>query len=112
MLAEPLGVLPPIAGPDIAPFSLGEPWQRGSPGAGTGEMPRLKACVAVWPLASLTRTVKNDVPTWVGEPGSVPSGLRVRPGGSVPAATDHASGVAKSPSAEKPERKKLFTIEL
>src|SRR4051794_7768656 len=44
----PLGVLPPIAGPESdALDELGACWQRGSPAAGTGETTIRKSCVAV-----------------------------------------------------------------
>src|SRR5690349_10917740 len=56
----PLGVRPPIAGPDSEAFDeLGACWQAGSPGAGTGLTSRRKSCVADWPPASVTRTVKT-----------------------------------------------------
>src|SRR3954451_5784654 len=100
MAAWPLGALPPIAAPDSAPGSPGECVQRGSPAGGTGTIVWLNACVAVRPVASVTRTVKVNVPVWVGKPISVPSGSRVGRGGTVPAASDHTSGVAEvSPPA-------------
>ena len=51
------------------------------------------AWVAVWLLASVTLTVKLDVPAAVGVPDSTPvEAFRVIPAGSVPALTDHAYG--------------------
>src|SRR3954452_11315655 len=100
MVACPLGVLPPIAAPVNAPGSFGECVQRGSPATGTGTIVWLNACVAVRPVASLTRTVKLNVPVCVGKPISVPSDASAVPGGTAPAASDHTSGVAEvSPPA-------------
>ena len=51
----------------------------------------LKACVAVWDLASLTCTVKLLVPTTVGVPEITPVLLfKFSPLGSVPIVIDHA----------------------
>ena len=56
-------------------------------------MTRVTAWVALWPLASVTRTVKVKLPAVVGVPDSRPVvGLRVSPGGRVPALTDQANG--------------------
>src|SRR3954469_1460285 len=110
MVAWPLGTLPPIAGPDSAPGSLGECVQPGSPAGGTGLIVWLNACVAVWPDASVTRTVNVNVPVCDGKPTSVPSALSVVPGGTVPAASDHVSGVAEtSPFALNDVNEKSFT---
>ena len=60
------------------------------------------ACVAVAPNASVTRTVKFDVPAVVGLPEMTPAADRVSPAGSEPDASDQVSGpvppVATSPT--------------
>ena len=45
--------------------------------------------VAVAPAASLTCTVKLDVPAVVGVPESTPAAVSVNPAGNVPLASDH-----------------------
>src|SRR5579875_1897334 len=52
-------------------------------------MVMLRACVAVWPAASLTCTVKENVAAEVGTPPMLPLMLsRERPAGNWPEATD------------------------
>jgi hypothetical protein len=56
---------------------------------------RLSVRVALWTgwLASLTRTVKVNVPVFVGLPVSAPDELRVSPPGRFPEMRDHVYGV-------------------
>jgi hypothetical protein len=50
----------------------------------------LRPCVAVLPFASLTCTVKLDVPVVVGVPETTPVVvLSVNPAGKLPAESDH-----------------------
>ena len=53
----------------------------------------LVAWVALWPLASVTFTVKLEVPVAVGVPLRFPSGLRLRPAGRLPLLTDQVNGL-------------------
>ncbi len=48
----------------------------------------VNARVAVTPLESVTSTVNEKVPSWVGVPLMVPVEDRVKPGGSDPDASD------------------------
>jgi hypothetical protein len=48
----------------------------------------LSGLVAVRPLASLTLTVKLEVPAAVGVPVIAPAALRLKPGGGMPVASD------------------------
>ena len=58
----------------------------------------------------MTRTVNVNVPVCDGKPTSVPSGLSVVPGGTVPAASDQVSGAAeRSPSALNDVKEKSLT---
>ena len=51
------------------------------------------ALVALWPLASVTLTVKLEVPSAVGVPASTPvDAFRVIPAGGVPLLTDQVYG--------------------
>ena len=52
----------------------------------------LVAWVALWPLASVTLTVKLKVPVAVGVPLRVPAGLRLMPAGRLPLLTDQVYG--------------------
>jgi hypothetical protein len=52
-------------------------------------MTRLSAFVAVVFAESLTCTVKLAAPAVAGVPARMPSALRERPAGKVPALTDH-----------------------
>ena len=56
-------------------------------------MVMLVAWVAVWPLASVTLTVKLEVPVAVGVPVRFPSALRLMPAGRLPLLTDQAYGL-------------------
>ena len=47
---------------------------------------------AVWPRSSVTWTVSEYVPSWVGVPLSDPAGVMVSPGGSVPDSRTQSSG--------------------
>jgi hypothetical protein len=48
-----------------------------------------KLCCATAPLASATRTPKENVPTCVGKPEIVPAPLSVSPVGKLPEEIDH-----------------------
>ena len=54
------------------------------------EMVMLVAWVALWPLASVTLTVKLKVPVAVGVPVRFPLALRLMPDGRLPLLTDQA----------------------
>ena len=49
--------------------------------------------MALWPLASVTLTVKPEVPVAVGVPLRFPLGLRLMPAGRLPLLTDQVSGL-------------------
>ena len=51
-------------------------------------MVMLVAWVALWPLASVTLTVKLEVPVAVGVPLRFPPALRLMPAGRLPLLTD------------------------
>src|SRR2546421_11076093 len=89
--ACPLGVLPAIAGPVIDALTLlGWPpifGQPAGPSGGGGGTLVLNCCVAVFPVESVTLTVKVDDPTVVGDPVICPLGASVRPAGRVPPAS-------------------------
>ena len=53
----------------------------------------LVASVALWPLASVTLTVKANVPVTVGVPVSVPLAFRLIPAGGLPLLTDQVNGL-------------------
>src|ERR1700677_1972429 len=53
----------------------------------------VSACVAVAAVASVTCTVKLNVPDAVGVPASTPPVVRVSPAGTCPATTDHVYGL-------------------
>ena len=82
------GPVPPLA------VSVSEYAAPTSPAGGAGKLsdgPEIMvsdvAWVAVWPLASVTLTVKLDVPAAVGVPDSTPLGrTETDPGGRAPAA--------------------------
>src|SRR3954470_10918045 len=88
-VALPLGVRFFKDGPLRAPDRtrpVGQP-----PGVGPGGLAPVSENlpVAVDPSASVTVTLKVDVPSVVGEPKTSPEGLSMRPAGSVP---DHVYG--------------------
>src|SRR3954449_2062371 len=104
-VALPLGVrllkVGPLRASDLTP----PVWQ--PPGVGPGGLATVSenVPVAVDPSASVTVTLKVDVPSVVGDPKTSPDGLSVRPVGTVP---DHVYG-EWPPLARKPVAKKLLT---
>ena len=56
-------------------------------------MVMLVAWVALCPLASVTLTVKLNVPVAVGVPVRFPSALRLMPAGRLPLLTDQVNGL-------------------
>src|SRR3954451_580966 len=104
-VADPLGVrllkLGPLRASDFTP----PVWQPAGVGAGGLATVSEKVPVAVDPSASVTVTLKVDVPSVVGDPKTSPEGLRARPVGTVP---DHVYG-EWPPLARKLVEKKLLT---
>src|SRR3954453_6480017 len=88
-VADPLGVRLLKVGPLRVSFLTPPVWQ--PPGVGPGGLATVSenVPVAVDPSASVTVTLKVDVPSVVGEPKTSPEGLSMRPAGSVP---DHVYG--------------------
>src|SRR3954452_15243629 len=104
-VADPLGVRVLKVGPLRVSFLMPPVWQPAGVGAGGLATVRENLPVAVDPSASVTVTVKVDVPSVLGEPKTSPEGLSVRPAGSVP---DHVYG-EWPPLARKLVEKKLLT---
>ncbi len=68
---------------------------------GAGLTTRVKACSANAPLASVTRTVKLELPATVGVPLSTPVGPSNEiPAGRVPRETDQESGTVPPVTAK------------
>src|SRR4051812_13948133 len=104
-VADPLGVRLLKVGPLRASRLTPPVWQPAGVGAGGLATVSENVPVAVDPSASVTVTLKVDLPSAVGEPRTSPEGLSVRPAGSVP---DHVSG-EWPPLARKLVEKKLLT---
>src|SRR5919199_212504 len=104
-VAWPLGVRPLNAGPLRASFFVPPVWQPGGVGGGGSVTVSENVPLAVAPLASVTVTVKVEVPFTVGEPSRRPDGRSVNPAGTCP---DHVYG-AVPPLAVKVVVKKLLT---
>src|SRR3954451_21283430 len=80
-VADPLGVRALKVGPLRVSRLTPPVWQ--PPGVGPGGLATVSenVPVAVDPSASVTATLKVDVPSVVGDPRTSPDGLSVRPGG-------------------------------
>src|SRR3954451_7832304 len=104
-VADPLGVRLLKVGPLRASLLTPPVWQPGGVGPGGFATVSENVPVAVDPSASVTVTLKVDVPSLVGEPKIVPEGRSVRPAGTVP---DQVYG-ERPPLARKPLAKKLLT---
>src|SRR3954449_11764478 len=104
-VADPLGVRLLKVGPLRVSFLTPPVWQ--PPGVGPGGLATVSenVPVAVDPSASVTVTLKVDVPSVVGEPKTSPEGLSMRPAGGVP---DHVYG-EWPPLPRKLVEKKLLT---
>src|SRR4051794_34184718 len=104
-VADPLGVRPLKVGPLRASLLTPPVWQPAGVGPGGLATVSENVPVAVDPSASVTVTLKVDVPSVVGEPKTSPEGLSTRPAGSVP---DHVYG-EWPPLPRKLVEKKLLT---
>src|SRR3954452_15679024 len=104
-VADPLGVRLLKVAPLRVSFLTPPVWQPAGVGAGGLASVSETVPVAVDPSASVTVTLKVDVPSLVGEPKTSPEGLSVRPAGTVP---DQVYGECP-PLARKPLAKKLLT---
>src|SRR3954452_20171681 len=103
--ADPLGVRLLKVGPLRASLLTPPVWQPA--GVGPGGLGTVSENVpgTVDPSASVTGTLKVDVPSVVADPRTSPEGLSARPAGTVP---DHVYG-EWPPLARKPVEKKLLT---
>src|SRR3954452_14940972 len=104
-VAEPLGVRLLKVGPLKVSFLTPPVWQPAGVGPGGLATVSENVPVAVDPSASVTVTLKVDVPSVVGDPRNSPEGLSARPAGNVP---DHVYG-EWPPLARKLVEKKLLT---
>src|SRR3954452_19817918 len=111
-VADPLGVRVLEVGPLRASFftppgsaAAGDRGGRVGVGGGGRATVSENVPVAVEPSASVTVTLKVDVPSVVGDPKTSPEGLSARPAGTAP---DHVYG-EWPPLARKLVEKKLLT---
>src|SRR3954453_5295242 len=88
-VAEPLGVRLLKVGPLRVSFLTPPVWQPAGVGPGGLATVSEDVPVAVDPSASVSVTLKVDVPSEVGDPKTSPEGLSTRPAGTVP---DHVYG--------------------
>src|SRR4051794_23631330 len=104
-VADPLGVRVLKVGPLRVSFLTPPVWQPAGVGAGGLVTVSENVPLAVDPSASVTVTLKVEVPSVFGEPETSPDGLSARPAGTAP---DHVYG-EWPPLARKLVEKKLFT---
>src|SRR4051812_15155176 len=104
-VADPLGVRLLKVGPLRVSFLTPPVWQPAGVAVGGLATVNENVPVAVDRSASVTVTLKVDVPSVVGDPNTSPEGLSARPAGTVP---DHVYG-EWPPLARKPVAKKLLT---
>src|SRR3954447_12976917 len=103
-VADPLGVRLLKVGPLRVSFLTPPVWQPAGVGAGGPATVSENVPMAVDPSASVTVTLKVDVPSVVGDPKTSPEGRSARPAGTVP---DHVYG-EWPPLARKLVAKKLL----
>src|SRR3954464_11468814 len=103
-VADPLGVRLLKVGPLRASLLTPPVWQPAGVGPGGLATVSENVPVTVDPAASVTVTLKVDVPSVVGDPRTSPEGLSARPAGTVP---DHVYA-QRPPPATKPAEKKVL----